>query len=58
MARAERTTPGTLNLVGNPEKASDRGSLCNAEIAFFEGILSLPSSEAAPVLRYLSSKGG
>ena len=57
-ARAERTTPGALNLVASPEKAPDAGGLCNAELAFFEGILALAPSESGPVLRWLSSKGG
>jgi hypothetical protein len=56
-ARAEQTTPGALNLVASPEKAPDTASLCNAELAFFEGILALPASTSGPLLRWISSKG-
>jgi len=56
--RAERTDPGALTLVGNPKKAPDAASLCNAEVAFFDGILALPASDAGPVLRWLAAKGG
>lgn len=57
-ARAEQAVPGALNLVANPEKAPNPGALCNAEMAFFQGILALPPSASGAVLRWLSAQGG
>jgi hypothetical protein len=54
--RTEQHSPGALRVVANPEKsAGNPKKLCDAELAFFEEIISLPPNQAGPTLRYLAA---
>jgi hypothetical protein len=56
--RAEQNSPGALRIVAKPEQsAGNPKKLCDAELAFFDAIVSLPPSQAGPALRYLAAIG-
>jgi hypothetical protein len=53
---AERRSPGTLRVVaGRDPSAGNPKTVCDAELAYFEALVSLPPEQAGPALRYLAS---
>jgi hypothetical protein len=56
-ARVQLSAPWAWQLVANPRDASATpAKLCDAELTFFDTVLSLPPNEAGPVLRYLATR--
>ncbi|HUK02044.1 MAG TPA: GYF domain-containing protein [Steroidobacteraceae bacterium] len=56
--QAELRDRGALKIIQNPQRESKIPlRFCNAELAFFDSILALPTNQAGPILRYLSAAG-
>lgn len=52
--RTEQRIPGALRVVENPNPSTQRPKmLCDAELTFYDEIISLPASQAGPLLRFL-----